>query len=329
MKNTIINEIILKMQTKLNNGQLEELKKTLEHVLLSYDMTENSNIEDKNISNQNFIELFLSAKKIEGCSIKSMKYYRATIENMLKIIDKNIKSIITDDLRTYLTDYKTKNNSSRVTIDNIRRILSSFFAWLEDENYIIKSPVRRIHKVKTGTNIKETYSDETLELMRDECSELRDLAMIDMLASTGMRVGEMVLLNREDINFTERECVVFGKGDKERIVYFDARTKIHLKNYLESRRDNNQALFVSLKSPYNRLEISGIEVRVRELGRRLNIPKVHPHKFRRTLATMAIDKGMPIEQLQKLLGHARIDTTLQYAMVKQSNVKLAHRKFIG
>lgn len=329
MKNTIINEIILKMQTKLNNGQLEELKKTLEHVLLSYDMTENSNIEDKNISNQNFIELFLSAKKIEGCSIKSMKYYRATIENMLKIIDKNIKSIVTDDLRTYLTDYKTKNNSSRVTIDNIRRILSSFFAWLEDENYIIKSPVRRIHKVKTGTNIKETYSDETLELMRDECSELRDLAMIDMLASTGMRVGEMVLLNREDINFTERECVVFGKGDKERIVYFDARTKIHLKNYLESRRDSNPALFVSLKSPYNRLEISGIEVRVRELGRRLNIPKVHPHKFRRTLATMAIDKGMPIEQLQKLLGHARIDTTLQYAMVKQSNVKLAHRKFIG
>lgn len=329
MKNTIINEIILKMQTKLNNGQLEELKKTLEHVLLSYDMTENSNIEDKNISNQNFIELFLSAKKIEGCSIKSMKYYRATIENMLKIIDKNIKSIVTDDLRTYLTNYKTKNNSSRVTIDNIRRILSSFFAWLEDENYIIKSPVRRIHKVKTGTNIKETYSDETLELMRDECKELRDLAMIDMLASTGMRVGEMVLLNREDINFTERECVVFGKGDKERIVYFDARTKIHLKNYLESRRDSNPALFVSLKSPYNRLEISGIEVRVRELGRRLNIPKVHPHKFRRTLATMAIDKGMPIEQLQKLLGHARIDTTLQYAMVKQSNVKLAHRKFIG
>ena len=258
-----------------------------------------------------------------------MKYYRATIENMLKIIDKNIKSIVTDDLRTYLTDYKTKNNSSRVTIDNIRRILSSFFAWLEDENYIIKSPVRRIHKVKTGTNIKETYSDETLELMRDECTELRDLAMIDMLASTGMRVGEMVLLNREDINFTERECVVFGKGDKERIVYFDARTKIHLKNYLESRRDSNPALFVSLKSPYNRLEISGIEVRVRELGRRLNIPKVHPHKFRRTLATMAIDKGMPIEQLQKLLGHARIDTTLQYAMVKQSNVKLAHRKFIG
>lgn len=329
MKNTIINEIMLKMQAKLNNNQLEELKKTLEYVFFNYEVSENVNEQDNLISNQNFIELFLSAKKIEGCSAKSMKYYRSTIENMLKIVDKNIKNIITDDLRTYLTDYKINNNSSRVTIDNIRRILSSFFAWLEDEDYIIKSPVRRIHKVKTGSCIKETYTDEVLELMRDNCTELRDLAMIDMLSSTGMRVGEMVLLNREDVNFAERECVVFGKGDKERVVYFDARTKIHLKNYLESRHDNNQALFVSLKSPYNRLEISGIEVRVRELGRKLNIPKVHPHKFRRTLATMAIDKGMPIEQLQKLLGHAKIDTTLQYAMVKQSNVKLAHRKFIG
>lgn len=329
MNDIIVNEIILEMQSKIDNARLDELKKVLHHVFYKYDIIEKQNNEDDELTNFNYTELFLSAKKIEGCSLKSIKYYNATILNMLKAVNKNIRSIVTDDLRTYLTDYQMANNSSRVTIDNIRRILSSFFAWLEDENYIIKSPVRRIHKVKTGTNIKETYSDEMLELMRDECGNLRDLAMIDMLASTGMRVGEMVLLNREDINFTERECVVFGKGDKERIVYFDARTKIHLQNYLESRTDGNAALFVSLKSPHNRLEISGIEVRLRELGLRLNIPKVHPHKFRRTLATMAIDKGMPIEQLQKLLGHSRIDTTLQYAMVKQSNVKLAHRKFIG
>jgi site-specific recombinase XerD len=248
---------------------------------------------------------------------------------MLNELGKNVKHITTEDLRTYLTAYQARKQSSRVTIDNIRRILSSFFSWLEDEDYILKSPVRRIHKVKTGTNIKETYSDESLELMRDNCSELRDLAIIDMLASTGMRVGEMVLLNREDIDFNERECVVFGKGDKERIVYFDARTKVHLQNYLSSREDDNAALFVSLKRPYNRLQISGIEVRLRQYGKRLGIPKVHPHKFRRTLATMAIDKGMPVEQLQQLLGHKRIDTTLQYAMVKQSNVKIAHRKYIG
>ena len=329
MKNTIINEVLQEMQSQINNNQLEYLKKVLFHVLYHYNITECLDITEQTVSNQTFVKLFLAAKKIEGCSLKSMKYYQATIDNMLKVIDKNIKNIETDDLRTYLTDYQIKKHSSKVTIDNIRRILSSFFAWLEDENYIIKSPVRRIHKVKTGSAVKDTYSDEMLELMRDNCQELRDLAMIDMLASTGMRVGEMVLLNRSDIDFNERECVVFGKGNKERTVYFDARTKIHLQNYLNERKDENPALFVSLKSPYNRLEISGIEVRLREFGKYLNIPKVHPHKFRRTLATMAIDKGMPIEQLQKLLGHARIDTTLQYAMVKQSNVKIAHRKFIA
>ena len=271
----------------------------------------------------------MAAKRIEGCSEKSLKYYESTILALLADLGKDVKHIVTDDIRTYLTEYQARKQSSKVTIDNIRRILSSFFSWLEDEDYILKSPVRRIHKVKTGTNIKETYTDEALELMRDNCTELRDLAIIDMLASTGMRVGEMVLLNREDINFNERECVVFGKGDKERIVYFDARTKIHLLNYLNSRDDNNPALFVSLQKPYNRLQISGVEVRLRQYGKRLGLNKVHPHKFRRTLATMAIDKGMPIEQLQQLLGHRRIDTTLQYAMVKQSNVKIAHRKYIG
>ena len=294
-----------------------------------YELTKSEHKDTKEYSNYNFMVLFLSAKKVEGCSFKTLKYYRATIETMLSTINKEVKHIVTDDLRDYLTNHQIERNSSRVTIDNIRRILSSFFAWLEDEDYIVKSPVRRIHKVKTGTNIKETYTDEALELMRDNCTELRDLAMIDMLASTGMRVGEMVLLNREDINFGERECVVFGKGDKERIVYFDARTKIHLQNYLNSRSDNNPALFVSLKAPHERLQISGVEVRLREFGQKLNIAKVHPHKFRRTLATMAIDKGMPVEQVQKLLGHVKIETTMNYALVNQSNVKISHRRYIA
>lgn len=329
MKNQIINEITQQMLPVLNNFELEKLQTALNLCLENYEIAEIKSDNVSNYNNQYFIELFLGAKKIEGCSYKTLNYYRATINNTLNRINKEVKNIVTDDLRKYLTKHQEEHSSSRVTIDNIRRILSSFFAWLEDEDYIVKSPVRRIHKIKTGTNIKETYSDEALELMRDKCTELRDLAMIDILASTGMRVGELVLLNREDINFNERECVVFGKGDKERIVYFDARTKIHLKNYLESRNDTNPALFVSLYSPFERLQISGVEVRLREFGKKLNINRVHPHKFRRTLATMAIDKGMPIEQLQKLLGHSRIDTTLQYAMVKQSNVKLAHRKFIS
>lgn len=327
MKANLINDVIQEMLPCLNNAQAERLQMVMQHVLFQYDVVE-SDRKGKD-SGQSLVELFLSAKRIEGCSEKSLKYYKATIAAMLADLDKDVKHIVTDDIRGYLTEYQEKKKSSKVTIDNIRRILSSFFSWLEDEDYILKSPVRRIHKVKTGTNIKETYSDEALEFMRDSCTELRDLAMIDMFASTGMRVGEMVLLNRDDIDFNERECIVFGKGSKERVVYFDARTKIHLQNYLESRTDNNRALFVSLKFPHRRLKIGGIEVRLRELGKQLGLQKVHPHKFRRTLATMAIDKGMPIEQLQQLLGHRKIDTTLQYAMVKQSNVKIAHRKYIG
>lgn len=327
MKQDLIKDVVQGMLPYLNNAQCERLQDVLRHTLADYEVVENKQQEP--CLERNFVELFLSAKRIEGCSEKSLTYYKATIEAMLDELQKDIKHIVTDDIRRYLTEYQENKKSSRVTIDNIRRILSSFFSWLEDEDYILKSPVRRIHKVKTGTNIKETYSDEALELMRDHCTELRDLAIIDMLASTGMRVGEMVLLNRNDIDFNERECVVFGKGSKERVVYFDARTKIHLQNYLESRTDDNPALFVSLKSPHERLKIGGVEVRLREYGKKLGLQKVHPHKFRRTLATMAIDKGMPIEQLQQLLGHRKIDTTLQYAMVKQSNVKMAHRKYIG
>lgn len=330
MKNKLITEVEQRMLPYLDNKQLELLQKALIEALDYIGFESNENAEENDI-NQNIILLdkFLSAKQLEGCSEKSLVYYKCTIDKMLDSIRKGIKHITTEDLRIYLTDYQEQHNSSKVTMDNIRRILSSFFRWLEDEDYIIKSPVRRIHKVKTAKTVKETYTDEALELMRDSCTELRDLAMIDLLASTGMRVGEMVLLNRADIDFQERECVVFGKGDKERIVYFDARTKIHLQNYLNSRTDDNVALFVSLNAPYNRLKINGVEKRLHNIGVQLGINKVHPHKFRRTLATMAIDKGMPIEQLQRLLGHQRIDTTLQYAMVKQSNVKIAHRKYIG
>ncbi len=326
MKEEFVSEVIAKMLRVLNNGQLKLLEQSMKEILAEYEILPAAQADKQAVD---YVELFLAAKRVEGRSEKTLAYYKNTIEKMLDGTGKSVSHITTDDLRDYLANYQGKKSSSKVTIDNIRRILSTFFGWLEDEDYIVKSPVRRIHKVKTGKVIKDTYSDEDLEEMRDNCEEIRDTAIIDMLASTGMRIGEMVLLNRCDINFDERECVVLGKGDKERIVYFDARSKLHLKQYLDTRSDDNEALFVSLKVPYQRLTIGGIESRLRELGNRMGIPKVHPHKFRRTLATMAIDKGMPIEQLQHLLGHQRIDTTLQYAMVKQSNVKNAHRKYIG
>jgi site-specific recombinase XerD len=328
MKNKLINEVIQPMLACLDNARLNQLKQVLEFVISRYEVSALNEVSNEN-DNVELIEKFIAAKHVEGCSEKTLKYYHNTIETMVVFIKKSVISISTEDLRTYLIEYQDKNKLSKVTIDNIRRILSSFFSWLEDEDYIVKSPVRRIHKVKAAKSVKDTFSDEDLERMRDECEEPRDLAMIDFLASTGMRVGEMVLLNRDDINFNERECVVFGKGNKERFVYFDARAKLHMQEYLTSRTDDNPALFVTLKAPYDRITIGGIEHRFRKIGKELNISKVHPHKFRRTLATIAIDKGMPIEQLQQLLGHQRIDTTLHYAMVKQSNVKASHRKYIG
>lgn len=315
----LITEIENRISEHINSHQMAILHNILCELLLDEDQP----------TLTDYVSTFIAAKRVEGCSDKTLRYYESTLHNVLFVVNKAINEITTDDLRVYLDDYQRKSGASKTTIDNIRRILSSFFSWLEDEDYIVKSPVRRIHKVKTCKTVKETYSDEALELMRDNSGCIRDLAIIDMLASTGMRVGELVKINKEDIDFQERECVVLGKGNKQRKVYFDARTKIHLQNYLLSRNDNNEALFVSLQRPHNRLQISGVEIRLRELGQRLDIHKVHPHKFRRTLATMAIDKGMPIEQVQQLLGHESVDTTLQYAMVNQANVKQAHHKYLG
>ena len=330
MKDKLITEIQASMAAMLTQPQLEELRRVLTHSLHNLEVTEQKTTDpQESIGNGGLLEVFIAAKRIEGCSEKSLKYYDATIRNMFEATDKPVREINTDDLRGYLANYQKERGSGKVTIDNMRRIFSSFFGWLEDEDYILKSPVRRIRKIKAEKTIKETFSDEGLELLRDACEEIRDLAMIDLLSSTGMRVGEMVQLNREDINFHERECVVFGKGGSERMVYFDARTKIHLLNYLNGRNDKNPALFASLAKPHERLMIGGVETRLREIGKRADLYKVHPHKFRRTLATRAIDKGMPIEQVQRLLGHVKIDTTMHYAMVNQSNVKNSHRKFIG
>lgn len=330
MKKTLINQIQMEMSGVLNNAQRQKLCDVLEHCFFNVDVValDNENLIQSK-SNQTLKEEFLSAKQIEGCSLRSISYYGSTLDNLIKNLQKPFNQVETEDLRVYLSEYQKRNNASKQTIDNIRRILSSFFTWLEDEDYILKSPVRRIHKIKTTKQVKETYSDEALERLRDNCKCIRDLAIIDILTSIGMRVGELVKLNRVDVDFANRECVVLGKGSKERIVYFDARTKLHLQNYLNSRTDENEALFVSLLEPHNRLEIAGVEIMVRKLGRSLEINKVHPHKFRRTLATRAIDKGMPIEQVQKLLGHQKIDTTMEYAIVDQQNVKNSHKKYLS
>ena len=316
---TVLNE----MSAYLSIAQMKKLQEVIVKTF-----SENE-ICRQNISNEEFWEMFLTAKKIEGCSERTIKYYRMTTNHLLGYLKEPIRKVTTETMRQYLVDYQKINNCGKTTVDNIRRNISSFFSWLEEEDYILKSPMRRIHKIKTKKTVKNIISDEEIERLRDSCDNIRDTAMVDLLYSTGIRVGELVRLNREDINFSERECVVFGKGDKERRVYFDAKAKIHLEEYLQSRTDTNPALFVTLDQPYDRLKISGVEIRLRQLGRKLKIEKIHPHKFRRTMATRAIDKGMPIEQVQKILGHSQIDTTMRYAIVNQNNVKASHRKYIA
>lgn len=316
---TVLNE----MSAYLSIAQMKKLQEVIVKTFSENELCR------QNISNHEFLEMFLTAKQIEGCSERTTKYYRTTVNHLLNYFHEPIRKVTTETMRQYLVDYQKINNCGKTTIDNIRRNISSFFSWLEEEDYILKSPMRRIHKIKTKKTVKNIISDEEIERLRDSCDNIRDTAMVDLLYSTGIRVGELVRLNREDINFAERECVVFGKGDKERRVYFDAKAKIHLEEYLQSRTDSNPALFVTLDKPYDRLKISGVEIRLRQLGRRLKIEKIHPHKFRRTMATRAIDKGMPIEQVQKILGHSQIDTTMQYAIVNQNNVKASHRKYIA
>ena len=316
---TVLNE----MSAYLSIAQMKKLQEVIVKTFSENELCH------QNISNEEFMEMFLTAKKIEGCSERTIKYYRVTTIHLLNYLKEPIRKVTTETMRQYLVDYQKINNCGKTTIDNIRRNISSFFSWLEEEDYILKSPMRRIHKIKTKKKVKNIISDEEIEKLRDSCDNIRDTAMVDLLYSTGIRVGELVRLNREDINFSERECVVFGKGDKERKVYFDAKAKIHLEKYLQSRTDTNPALFVTLDKPHDRLKISGVEIRLRQLGRKLKIEKVHPHKFRRTMATRAIDKGMPIEQVQKILGHSQIDTTMQYAIVNQNNVKASHRRYIA
>ncbi len=316
-------QILNEMAEYLSVSQIKKLQEVMIRVFSE------KSLERQKISNEEYLKMFLDAKSIEGCSERTIQYYRVTIEKMLNKQTNPVRKITTEDMRSYLSDYQKINDCSKVTVDNVRRNISSFFSWLEEENYILKSPMRRIHKIKTNQQVKEVISDEDIEKLRDHCSCVRDLAMIDLLYSTGIRVGELVNLNVADLDFDARECIVFGKGGKERRVYFDAKSKLHLQNYIRSRKDQNPALFVTLDAPFDRLKISGVEIRLRQLGKFVDVTRVHPHKFRRTMATRAIDKGMPIEQVQKILGHSQIDTTMQYAMVNQANVTTSHQKYIS
>lgn len=320
MNENIIKLIANEMVKYLNNFQMSKLNEVL-YKTINFDYSDN-------ISNKEYLERFISAKKLEGISNKTLINYKRYVLKMYDSINKDIRIIDANDIRKFLTEYQNKTGCINSSMENIRCSLASFFSWLEREDYILKSPIKKIHKIKSDIKLKEIYSDESIEKLRNICGNKRNLAIIDLLISSGIRVSELVRINISDLNFDNCSCKVFGKGNKEREVYFDAKTKLHIQEYLNSRSDNESALFISNIKPHKRIGTRAVEMMLHKLAKKINLNDVYPHKFRRTLATKAIDKGMPIEQVQKLLGHTKIDTTLHYAQVSQSNVKISHHKYI-
>ena len=300
------------------------------HALFPEEMYTSDMTEEEKRTRSKYLILkdFLLAKKLEGCSNTTIKYYYDILFRFIMSINKDIHELTTTDVRSYLNLYNETHNIKNGSLDNMRRIFSSFFEWLLQEDYISRNPVKKIKRIKVDKIIRKPFTDEEIELLRDACNNIRDLTIIDLLNSSGIRVSELCGLNRDDINLVKREGVVFGKGSKERIIYFDAKTKIHLRDYLSRRIDDSPALFVSNRYPYKRLQKSGVEILLKDIGVRGGVQGVHPHRFRRTLATNLINRGVPIEQVQQILGHSKIDTTLIYAIVNQNNVKLNHERFI-
>lgn len=322
--NNAIYATLQEMTTKLSLKDLRELQR-----VLFKNFAEVTNTEQKQLLNDDYIERYMSAKKIEGMAESTLKSYQSTIKRFLAFCDnKLIIYIDTDDVRYALNRYKETSGCSDYSLDSFRRRISAIFAWFLEEEYIVKNPVARIHKINYTKKVKKVFSDEEVERLFSQCATNRQMAIVGMLNSTGMRVGELASLKLSRVNLEEKECVVCGKGNKERTVYFDPKTKLFLEKYLEERDDDIDALFLTKIKPYRQISTRSIQREVSYVGELAAVAKCHPHKFRSTLATRAIDKGMPVEQLKELLGHTEIDTTLVYAQVQQKNIKRSHEKFI-
>lgn len=326
----MLEQVITKVLQEMTGKGMEELKGVLYGVLSGYDIAEKvTELQRIDKSWEEELGAFLVRKRVEGRSERTIEQYNLHLRRMLQYLNKPVGEITDSDLFAYITMYKRQRGVSNVYLDNIRLVCSSFFGWLNAKGYIGKNPASGLDPIKAEKRIKKPLSDTELEILRRKCVLERDIALIEFLYSTGVRVSELVALNRRDIDFEEMKVVVYGKGAKEREAYLTAAACIHLKAYLASRTDAGEALFVSLKSPHDRLTVSGVEEMLRKLGRSTGISKVHPHRFRRTMATNILNKGMPIEEVKEILGHVKLDTTLIYCQVSKENVRHHHRKYMS
>ena len=326
-----ISSILGKMGEHLNKNQLMILNQILISEFINKDIiTQNNSIIAYEGESERLISQFLTIKTINGCSNQTINTYSFHLHKLIEIIDtKSVLNMTTNDIRGFLAFYKERRKVSNITLNNMRHSMSSFFKYLHEEGYIKENPMRQISSIKTKSTIKKPFTDEELEKLRMCAKNERDLAIIEFLYSTGIRVSEMTSLNKDQVDFIQKECIVIGKGSKERIVYINSKACIHLQNYLKMRVDDNPALFVSIRKPYGRMSKAGIETMLRNLGKIAGVPNTHPHRFRRTMATNALNRGMPLQEVQKILGHAKTDTTMSYCTVFQDNVKLSHKKYIA
>lgn len=333
---TVTDNIIYSCESILTGKQLLQLNDVITEVLSNYEvmvLDPNSERNGDYVSeNKDLFDKYVRASLIEGKSQRTLDAYSDSFYKFMEFAQKSVIEVTTDDVRDFLSFKQKIGQVSNATLDNIRRNLSSVFRWLHEEGYILKNPVIKINKIKDKKKVKQPFTPREIELLRREFgrypkTRARDLAMFELLLSSGIRVGELCGLNRSDVDLQECSMVVLGKGNKQRECYFNIKAQTALELYLETRMDNNPALFVSFKKPYERLGINGVERRIRLAGYNVGV-KAHPHKFRRTMATSLLNKGVPIEQVKTLLGHSNLDTTTIYAMVDEEQLNWNHKKLL-
>lgn len=331
-KKQFIDDIIEGMSLTLNNSQLMELNRSLNAHTANLTIIENPESTDLNYeeTNKNLIKYFIKSKKLKGLSSKSLKYYESQLQKLEEYAIKSFIEFTADDLKEYLRFGQEINQWSKVTLNNVRRILSSFWKWMELEEIIIINPMKRIPSVKQPKYVRKAFTDEEIEILRLEIDKhpnaIRNHAIFEMLLSSGLRLSEITSLKKEDVNLVDCKGVVMGKGAKERVFYFSERTKQYILSYFKLRKDNKQWLFVSSNAPFNKLGQSGISTIIRELGVNAGVTNVHPHRFRRTMATKLVRKGMPLEQVSELLGHSSLSVTMRYVETDNELLKLIHDK---
>ena len=321
----IVQRIIMALAGKADDCIINLVQDTLIMELNSYEVTERcTEVTVRDDSAEGALKKFLATKRVEGIADSTLQRYAEINKALLSYLGKPLEEITTYDIRFYLSVRRQIGKVSNRTLDGMRRCYSSFFSWLAAEGLISHNPCAALAQIKCRKTVKKPYSAAEMERIRKACGSIRDLALVDFLYCTGCRVSEVSRLDIVDIDFDRMGCIVLGKGNKERKVYLTEVAAIHLQEYLQGRKDSCDALFMGKGK---RLKKNGIEAIIKKLGEKAGVENAHPHRYRRTLATNLLDRGMNIQDVAAILGHADLKTTQVYCYISQANVKAAYCKY--